>query len=94
MKVTLNGNPKTLKELEDPEILVSGFGVLLASQVKARPKKMIEKLNDYERLGNWSTLAKECETVAIWAKAAEAVESLMASPQYKRKVTLAKKDNG
>jgi|TARA_R110000851_G_scaffold220686_1_gene373558 hypothetical protein len=86
-----NTKPETLRDAEDPEVLIQGYGRMRYSQLE---KKVIEQLEEFVKLakrGNFSGIETNMKVHHMFLSGIQEVQKEMSSSGWKRKTTKLKR---
>ena len=86
-----NTKPETLRDAEDPEVLIQGYGRMRYSQLG---KKITEQLEEFVKLakrGNFSGIETNMKFHNVLLTGMLEIEKEISSPAWKRKITNLKK---
>ena len=86
--------PKSVKDAEDPEVLIQGFGRMKYSQLKKMIARGFEDMAKRAKRGldfDWSSLEVMMKQGQEHLEAVQDIEKEMESSKYKRKITMLKR---
>ena len=83
--------PKTLKDAEDPEIQISGWGRMLLSQYRAQFVRASEDFVKWAKGGDYEYIENKMSSYHGMLEGIQNIEAQMAKPAWKKKITLLKR---
>ena len=86
-----NTKPETLKDAEDPEVIVQGYGRMRYTQLGKRITEQLEDFAVLAKRGQWSGIEKNMRFHHTLLTAIQEIEKEMSSSDWKRKTTKLKR---
>ena len=86
-----NTKPETLKDAEDPEVIVQGYGRMRYSQLGKRITEQLEDFAVLAKRGQWSGIEKNMRFHHTLLTGIQEIEKEMSSSDWKRKTTKLKR---
>ena len=83
--------PKTLKDAEDPEVQISGWGRMLLSQYKKQLVRASEEFLKWAKGGDYEWIENKMSSYHGMLEGIQEIEKLMAKPAWKKKITMLKR---
>ena len=83
--------PKTLKDAEDPEVQISGWGRMLLSQYKAQFVRASEDFAKWAKGGDYEWIENKMSSYHGMMEGIQEIEKQMAKPAWKKKITMLKR---
>ena len=84
-------NPKTLKDAEDPEVQISGWGRMLLSQYKAQFVRASEDFAKWAKGGDYEWIENKMSSYHGLLEGIQEIEKQMKKPAWKKKITMLKR---
>ena len=86
-----NTKPQTSKEAEDPEIQISGWGRMLLSQYKKQLVRASEDFVKWAKGNDLEWIENKLSSYVGMVEGLRNIESQMAKPAWKKKITMLKR---
>ena len=86
-----NTKPKTLKDAEDPEIQISGWGRMLLSQYKKQLVRASEDFVKWAKGGDLDWIENKLNSYVGMVEGLRNIEAQMKKPAWKKKITMLKR---
>ena len=86
-----NTKPKTLKDAEDPEVYIHGWGRLLYSQMQQRLVRASEEFLKWAKGGEVDYIMNKMELYHAMLEGIQDIEKEMKKPAWKSKITKLKR---
>ena len=83
--------PKTLKDAEDPEVQISGWGQMLLSQYKAQFVRASEDFVKWAKGEDYDNIENKMSSYHGMLEGIQNIESQMKKPAWKKKITVLKR---
>ena len=86
-----NTKPETLRDAEDPEVLIQGYGRMRYSHLGKKITEQLEEFAVLAKRGQWSGIEKNMRFHHTLLTGIQEVEKEMSSSDWKRKTTKLKR---
>ena len=83
--------PKTLKDAEDPEVQISGWGRMLLSQYRAQFVRASEDFLKWAKGGDYEWIENKMSSYHGMLEGIHEIEKQMSKPAWKKKITMLKR---
>ena len=83
--------PKTLKDAEDPEVQISGWGRMLLSQYKTQLVRASEDFVKWAKYGDYDYIENKMSSYHGMLEGIQEIEKQMKKPAWKKKITMLKR---
>ena len=83
--------PKKLKDAEDPEVQISGWGRMLLSQYKSQLVRASEDFVKWAKGGDYDYIENKMSSYHGMLEGIQEIEKQMKKPAWKKKITMLKR---
>ena len=83
--------PQTLKDAEDPEVQISGWGRMLLSQYRAQFVRASQDFLSWAKGGDYEWIEKKMSSYHGLLEGIQEIEKQMKKPAWKKKITMLKR---
>ena len=83
--------PKKLKDAEDPEVQISGWGRMLLSQYKSQLVRASEDFVKWAKGGDYDYIENKMSSYHGMLEGIQEIEKQMSKPAWKKKITMLKR---
>ena len=83
--------PKKLKDAEDPEVQISGWGRMLLSQYKSQLVRASEDFVKWAKRGDYDYIENKMSSYHGMLEGIQEIEKQMSKPAWKKKITILKR---
>jgi|TARA_Y100000296_G_C5031854_1_gene185276 hypothetical protein len=83
--------PKKLKDAEDPEVQISGWGRMLLSQYKSQLVRASEDFVKWAKGGDYDYIESKMSSYHGMLEGIQEIEKQMSKPAWKKKITMLKR---
>ena len=83
--------PKTLKDAEDPEVQISGWGRMLLSQYRAQFVRASEDFLKWAKGGDYEWIENKMSSYHGMLEGIQEIEKQISKPAWKKKITKLKR---
>ena len=83
--------PKKLKDAEDPEVQISGWGRMLLSQYKSQLVRASEDFVKWAKRGDYDYIENKMNSYHGMLEGIQEIEKQMSKPAWKKKITMLKR---